>query len=251
MAAIYLGGGTVRQAVPGLAADFDEVGAALQGLKDVVEIQIARLVDIAAALGTNATATATAKTAIRIPATADFQAQLDAALSVSASFAVQLSNPAAYLQTLLDGLTTVQASLALQVPTVALNAQIAASASSATLFDAKIAAVDAELDVLTNISVALAGLAEIANEVIAALRAAISAVLGALRSYLDMADQLLATGVHSFLYDGPLSGLGAAIDAVAPSAGISAPVAVRVPVVIVEDSNLLGRQGVNSVFRVS
>lgn len=251
MAAVYLGGGTVAESVPGLSAAFTTVGSALQDLRDVCDIQIARVADIAAGLATQASAVADAKVAIRIPSVADFQIQLDAAVAVTAGFTAQLSNPAAYLQTLLNGLISVQTSLSLQVPTVALTAQIAAAASSTTLFTAKIAAVDLELAVLTAIAAALAELAQIALAVTAAIRAAIAAALTALGVYLDMAERLLADGVHAFLYDGPLSGLGAAVDAITPAAGIGASVPVRVPIVVVDAANTSGLQGVNSVFRVN
>lgn len=249
--AVYLGGGTVADAIPGASATLAAVGKALEDLKGVASAQLQALASLAGELQTQADAVAAAKIAIRIPATADFQVQLDAAISLSAGFTAQLTNPAAYLQTLLDGLVAVQSNLSLATPTVALDAQVAASAALVTDFTAKIAAVDAELAALVTIGAALDALRDLALRVIAALQVAIAAVSGAIAAYLALADLLLASGVHCFLYTGTLGGAGAALDAVSGSAGIAALAPVRMPIVVVESGNLEGVAGVDAVFRVT
>lgn len=279
MAATYLGGVTVAGAIPGASAQLQALGSALQTFRDTVEVQFGKLADVsaelaravaaltsaAADLSTQAQAVLDAKVAIRVPAVVDFQAQLDAALSVSANLNLQLSDPSLYLAALVSGIAHVEANIALMVPTVALDAQIAASAGVAAAFEAKIADVDLQLDALSAINLALrvvvdaiarirAALSAVVN-ILAAIRAAIAAALQAalvaISAYAAFAQLLLASGIDCYLYDGALSGLGAAIDAVTPSGSFSGSTIVRVPVVVVDVANTDGLDGVNATFKVS
>ena len=118
-------------------------------------------------------------------------------------------------------------------------------------FGLKIAAVDLQLAALASISAILDVLAAAALAVNIAIGAAIAAVSAALTAYADMTSAMAAAGVHSFLYTGALSGLGAAIDAVTASCGLGASVSVTAPIVLVATSDGAALDGVNAVFRVS
>ena len=239
MAAVYLGGGTVAASVPGLSAAFSTIGSALTDLHGVVSAQLGTIADVATQLGAQADLVTAASIAIRIPAVLEFEAQLTAALDLSASFSIQAANPAAYLSGLLDALIDVQSALVIALPSLQIDAQAAASAALAVDFGLKIAAVDLQLAALASISAILDVLAAAALSANIAIGAAIAAVSAALTAYADMTSAMAAAGVHSFLYTGALSGLGAAIDA------------VTAPIVLVATSDGAALDGVNAVFRVS
>lgn len=237
MAATYLGSFTVGGAVVGLSAAFSAVGTALANLRGVVNTQLALIEDQAAAC-------LAAKVAIRIPATAEFEAQLNASIAVSAQIDTYLGDPTAYLTGLLNGLAQVQVDVGALDPTVALDTQLDVNLTVQAALTAKIAAVDLQLDALVTISAAL-------DAIVAALVTAIAAADAALSAYTAMTATLGTAGAYVFLYDGPLGGLGAAIDAVTPDSGVSAGVNVRVPIVFVQTSDAPALSAVNAVYRVS
>lgn len=237
MPATYLGSYTVGGAVVGLSTAFSALGAALANLRAVVDAQLSIIEDQAAAV-------LVAKAAIRIPATADFEAQLNASLAISLQIEGYLTDPTAYLDTLISGLAQVSLDVGALVPTVALDAQLDANVGIQAALTAKIAAVDAQLDALIVISAAL-------DAIVIALGEASAAASAALTAAATMSAKLGTAGAYVFLYDGPLGGLGAAIDAVTPSSGVTAGVNVRVPLVFVKTSDGPALSAVNAVYRVS
>jgi hypothetical protein len=260
---------------PAIAAALDAVGTALANLHATVAAQLSIIGNAAASIQAEIDALAAAKIAIRIPAIADFQAQLNAALDISASFSAQLSDPAAYVSGLLTGLAEVQANLGVLLPQFALETQIASSAVIAAGFAAKIGAVDLQLEALVTIGAALQVVVDGLLAVQAALSAAISAASAALSIYVGIAAQLAsfqaaisaalpaldayatltglmaAAGVHVFMFEELAGDLAAAVDAELPSAGIGAGVAIRVPVIVIEASNTAASNGIDATFRVS
>ena len=293
MAATYLGAFTVGGCVVGLSGAFSTVGSALSDLAVVVTAQTAlldakvtELVDASAsiaiafdqlaALGVTLSAIAdavlAAKAAIRIPAIADFQIQLNAAIQIQAQLGLDVSDPSAYVAALLSGIAQVELAIEAFVPSVALNAQIAAAASAQISAEAKIAAVDLALDVLVSINVQLAAQvalvaqlqASVAVQVAAlasisaaltaikiALNVALAAAAAPLAAYASMTAALGATGGQAFVYSGPLNGLGAALDAVTPSSGVAGTTPVLCPVMFVQQSDTPAVTSTNAVYRTS
>lgn len=249
MTVSFRGNLTVAASVSAIAASFGTVSSALTALKSTVDTQLTRLAGIVAALNAQIGALGTAKIAIRLPAIADFQAQLDGAVAANLALTADISDPAVYINGLLSGLAELQLIIPSLVPSVALTAQLGATVAVEASMGAKIAAVDLQLAALDVISVALSAAAQIVVAIQAAFNAAIAAILGALALTVSLPALLAAGGIGSFLYTGPLSGLGAAIDAVAPAdTGISGGTNVRVPVLIYDAGNTGGVSGMQAVF---
>ena len=279
MAGSYLGATTIGGSVPGLSAVLTVVGDALDDLSSVVEVQLGKLSDAAnavssAALGLNGISGAlalvveailAAKLAIRIPAVADFQAQLNAAIEIGLQLTADLTDPAAYLQALLNGLAQVSASLALALPTVQLGGQISASATIALALEAKILAIDLQLEALDSIAASIAAQAELIVQVQGALSAAASALLAiqvalslalaaiasALAAYIAMAATLTTAGAYCFLVESDLQDVGTEFDAIWAASGLSGTTAVRVPIVAVRVSDTPAVTALNAVFKTS
>lgn len=279
MAGSYLGAATIGGSVVGLNVAFTEVGDALSDLSTTVGVQLDRigtasasinaalgqLTGIAGALGIVVDATLVAKAAIRIPATADFEAQLSAAVDIGAQLTADLTDPATYLTQLLAGLANVNASLSASLPTVQLTGQITASAAIAAQLSLKIEAVDIQLVALDSVAASIGAQASLIDQVRAAVQAQVSAILliqvaiaaalsavtGALAAYAAMAPQLATAGAYVFLYTGALSGLGAALDAVTPASGLSGATVVRASLVLVQTSDTAAVTALNAVFKVS
>lgn len=252
MSAVYFGQYSVLASVPGISAQLSGCKLALDNLKAVVDTQLAAVAQAAADVNAQIGAISSAKIAIRIPAVADFQAQADAAASVAAGFTVSLTDPTLYIAGLLEGLAEVSVNINALVPQVALNAQLSATLGLELSFNLKIAAVDLQLQLLVTINAALALVVSAILAIQVALSIAVSAALNVAVSIAAYLSSLsAAAGAHAALYDGPLAGLGAAIDLVTPSTGIGGAVNVRVPIVIVEASNTVTIGALNNVFRVA
>ena len=279
MAGSYLGATTIGGSVPGLAAVLAQVGDALDDLSTVVDAQLTKLNEATAAIdgasqGLNgiagvlnlvADAILAAKLAIRLPAVADFQAQLDAAIQIGLQLTADLTDPTAYLNALLTGLGQVTASLSIALPTVQLSGQISASATIALILEAKILAVDLQLEALDSIAASVRAQAALIAQVQGALSAAVSgllaiqvaigvalaAIASALAAYVAMAAQLATTGAYCFLYTGTLSGLGAGLDAVTALSGLSGATVVRAPLVVVQASDTPAVTAMDAVFKTS
>ncbi len=255
MSATYLGSFTVGGALVGLETAFNEVGSALQSLKATVDTELGNIANAQTAIDAQVDAIGTAKAAIRVPAVADFQAQLDAAVALGASFDLQLSDPAAYLSGLLDGIAQLQTNIGQLQPQLAIQGQIDATASTELTMTAKIEAVDAQLEALATISTAIATQLTAIGNIRAALSAAVSAVLGALSAYASMLAELGTAGAHVFLFEGNLGDIGTDLDAaiagLGAGVGIDASTPVKVPIVAVDSGDSAKVQAVDAVFRVS
>lgn len=252
MSVVYLGQFTVAASVPGIDAEIIALKVATDKLAATVNTELASIAQAANDINVQLGALGAAKIAIRIPATADFQAQLDAATSISAGLSAQVSNPAGYISELLLGVAEVQANVNALVPSVALSAQISAAVGTESVMSGKILAVDLQLAALDTIGNALGVVVAAVLAIQQALASAVSAannVLVAIASYLSGLDG--ATGAHCLLYDGALSGLGAAIDLATPSTGIGGATSVHVPLVLTPSSNVATVSAMDQVFRVS
>ena len=248
--ATYLGSTSIGGSVVGLSSAFDAVGQSLTNLKGVASVQLGLIADAQAAIKAQADATLVAKSAIRIPAVADLQASLDASLAIGTQLSGDLSNPAGYLEVLLDGLSTVEASLQLALPTVQLDLQIDANAATSASLTAKIASVDLQLEALVTINAALLVQIQALVAIQAALSAAISAAASALSLYVSMAATLSTSGAYVIRSDTALSGIGADIDSVTSSTGLPGSTTVRAIVVLV-DASAPAFGALNATFKVS
>jgi hypothetical protein len=219
---VYLGARSVGGSVPGLKAALDALGVALGNLETTITAQVEALL--------------TAKAAIRIPAIADFQAQLDASLSLTAGFTAQLTDPALYVSGLLAGVAQVQANLGALVPVVALDTQIAAGLGIQAALGAKIAAVDVQLAALVSIQLALSGVVSAAG-----------LVLGI---YAEMSGAMAHGGVFMLAADGQASSLGAELDATIAAMGFGPTEQLVGPIVLVQQANSGARAGISAVFEI-
>lgn len=230
MPATYNGAVTIGGCVPGLADAFNDVGAALERLRDEVVLHLPCFLEAIAAMAD-----------VRIAAVSDFQAQLNAAIGIQVQLTAQLANPADYLAQLLAALNNLLASLPFQLPAVALGTQISAAAAVEAVFAAKIANVDAKIEIVV----------DLLNACYAALLAVSTAAFSAIEKFHTFRDYLATTGAFALSYTGTLGGLGAALDAVTPSSGMAAgtQVVATVQFVRASDSAAVGAQ--SHVFLVA
>jgi hypothetical protein len=231
----YLGPVTAGESVEGLDAAFTEVGAALVALEATVAAHMPCFTEAIQLLGS-------AQVSIRLPAVADFQAQLTAATSIAAQLAV--TNPIQYLQSLLAALANLAAQIPALIPTVALGAQISAAGSIALQFADKIAAVDLQLSALTNVSNILASCA-------AAIAVALAATSVAIARYVSMQSTLGTSGFHALTYSGQLGSMGAGLDAVSPSSGLAPTTNVLVTVQLVQSAATAAVAAREAVFKTA
>jgi len=249
--ASYLGSFTVGGALPGITVDLTAVGNALVTLRDVVIATSGNIQLAVSSLNGQAAACISAKAAIRVPAVASPEASLNAAINFAADFSVQAQDPTLYLTGLLRGLAEVQSNLALSLPSVAVNAQLAAALEQQASFELQVDTIDASLEALVSISAALGGISASLSAVISACGAAVAAASAALVEYLSFTANLTATGAHCLLVETTTANVGAELQAAIDTIGIGAGVSVRLPVVLVEASNTSASTAIDATFRVS
>lgn len=238
MSVTYLGKLTISGAIPGMSVALTSVGQALTNLKATCEAQFAALLSASASIDAQASAVLAAKVAIRIPATADIQAQLDASLAIGAQLTADVGVPSLYFAGLLEGLAEVKANLSVLVPSVALSAQIDASASVSEDMTAKLAAVDLQLDALVSIAFAINVAAGALAAIQGALSVAISAVLGALSLYASFVGVFGNAGVATFLYSGTVASIGTELDAaISADSGFGGALVVHIPFFVYDAAN--------------
>lgn len=266
MPAQYLGQVTVGGALPGFSAAFSTVGGELQPVLvtidgaiaslGAVSSQLVSIGDLVASLGDTVL---DIKAALRVPVGGDVALQVGASQQAVANLGASVANPAAYVSALISGATQAIANLGAVPPLVKLQGQLAAATSVGLVLQAKVAAIDialAALDApaaqLTAQGLAIRAAADAIDVVIDGLQLASAAVSAAITSYTAFAQGALATaGAYAFYYTGTLGGLGAAIDLVTPSTGISAATQVAVPILFVQQSDTLALQAVQAVYLTS
>ena len=223
MPAAFNGAVTIGGCVPGLQDAFNEVGTALETLRDEVLAHLPCFLEAIAAMAD-----------VRIAAVSDFQAQLNAAVGIQVQLTAQLANPASYLAQLLSALENLLASLPLQLPAVALGTQISAAAAVQAVFAAKIALVDAKIAIVV----------DLLNACYAALLAVSTAAFDAITAFHTFRDLLNTTGAYAFQYSGSLAGMGAALDAVALLSGVGTATSIVATMQFVKasDSNAVSAQ---------
>jgi hypothetical protein len=145
----------------------------------------------------------------------------------------------------------VQSNLSLSLPSVAVNAQLAAALEQQASFELQVDAIDASLEALVSISAALGGISASLSAVISACGAAVAAASAALVEYLSFTANLTATGAHCLLVETTTANVGAELQAAIDTIGIGAGVSVRLPVVLVEASNTSASTAIDATFRVS
>lgn len=237
MPAAFLRQTTLGGTVEGLDDAFTEVGEAFVTLRDELLLHLPCLAEAIDLL-------AQAKAAIRIPAVADFQAQLTGAVAMGLQLQGYLLDPIGYVQGLLSGVANLNVSIPAMLPQVALTAQVAANAAVSLALAAKIAAVDLQLAALLSISALLLACS-------VALAAVAAAALGAANTYAEFRAYLDTPGAYALTYTGPLGGLGAAVDAVTPSTGLAAGESVVVTIQIVRTASAAAVTARNALFTTS
>lgn len=244
MSVTYLGSLSVAGAIPGLSVALTTVGSALAAFRATVNAQLFAIASASATIDAQASAVAAARIAIRIPATFDLQAQLDASLAINAQLSLDVGDPSLYLSGLLEGLVEVQANLSALIPSVALSGQISASADVSASMSLKIAAIDLQLDLLLSISAALSVIVSALLAIQAALSAAIAATLGALNLYLSFVGALAGIGVNAFLYSGTVANVGVELDAaISADTGFAGALNVHLPFFVYDAANPQAVQG--------
>lgn len=251
MPATYLGSYTVGGAVPGLHAVFSQLQGSLDGLRRDVALRVQELTAANLALSAASASVPGLKSAIRIPAIGDLEAQLDASLSLQLSLTAQLADPVSFIAARLSAVQSVSINLAAAAPALVIGAQLGASIAAVATLEGKIATIDAALGGLDGLTTAIAAQVNAISGIQSALSLAIAQIAGALTAALVMQSQLQKAGAHCLLYTGPLSGLGAAIDGATGGTGLGGGTDVRVPVVLADSSDSFLVDAINSVFRTS
>lgn len=230
MPAVYNGAVTIGGCVPGLQDAFNEVGSALQTLRDEVLAHLPCFLEAIAAMAD-----------VRIAAVSDFQAQLNAAVGIQVQLTAQLANPAAYLAQLIAALENLLGSLPFQLPAVALGTQISAAAAVEAVFAAKIAAVDAKIAIVVNLL----------NACYAALLAVSTAAFTAIQKYQTFKALLATSGAYALSYTGSLGGWGAALDSAALLSGVGTATSIVATMQFVKASDSAAVNAQSQCFLVS
>ena len=250
MAAVYLGARTFGGTL-GLSVSFGLVGDALVALRLAASTAVTAIASAQAAIDAAADLIGVAKAAIRIPAIADFQIKIAGADASLLSLNLALSDPTAFLAQLSLGLGQLSANLALFGSLPSINANISAQLALKLELGLKIDAVDLQLEALVTIAAAIGAQVAALASILAALSAAISATAAAAASLATFSASLAVPGAELFLYTGPLSGLGVAIDGVSGLSGLGGAVDVRVPIVVVDTGDAPAVSSLNLVYATS
>lgn len=214
----YLGSLAVRDVIGGVA--------------DVIEPLATAATSLTATLRQVSTLLLQARDFVRDLVALDWESQL-AALDVT----LDLPSPAAYLADLMAGIATLQADLLALVPTVALSAQLAASLDLIAGLKLKLEGLDAALAPLTAAAETLERAARLLAD--------------AVDAYTAFAADLAATGVHLFLYNGPLSRLGTELETEAiASSGLSGTTPVYAPLLLISTVDVAAIRAVNAAMRL-
>ncbi len=216
MPATFNGALTFAGCMPGTADAFEEVGAALEVLRDEVIAHLPCFLEAIAAMAD-----------VRLVAVQDFQVQLNASIGIQLQLTAQLANPLDYLSQLIAGLQALLASIPFQLPQVALGTQITAAAAVEAVFAAKIAAVDAKIAIVVNLL----------NACYLALLAVSTAAFTAIEKFHTFQAYLATDGAYAMTYTGSLASLGSAVDAVAPTTGIGTATSIVATIQIVKASD--------------
>lgn len=216
MPATFNGAVTIGGCVPGLAQAFNDVGNALQTLRDEVVLHLPCFLEAIAAMAD-----------IRAVAIVDFQAQLNASIQLGIQLNAALLNPLQYLEGLLAGLAQLNLNLPTLLPSFALQTQIAANAAVGAVAGAKIAAVDAKIAIVV----------ELLNACYLALLAVSTAAFSAITEFQKFQALLNTSGAYAMTYTGTLGALGTGLDAVTPALGIGTATAIVATIQIVRNSD--------------
>lgn len=145
-----------------------------------------------------------------------------------------------------------------------LNAKLAGYVALALKIGIKPPSLFASIDLAAKIAASLnAALAagftppsiDFSASAVAALIAELQIKIGLLNAALDLAIQLgslnAAAGVHAFIYEGPISGLPAAMGTVSGSTGLTPSTVVYVPIFMADASVTVTRTALRTVFKAS
>lgn len=230
MAATFNGPVTIGGCVPGLADAFDEVGTALETLRDEVILHLPCFIEAQAAMAD-----------VRLVATADFQAQLNASLAVGFQLTAAITDPLDYLRKLLAGLANLNISLPSLLPQVALTTQLAANAAVSAALVLKIAAVDAKIAIVVNLL----------NACYLALLAVSTAAFTAIEKFHTYQSYLETDGAYAFSYSGTMGGIGPALNDALPLSGVPTGTNVVMTLQFVKQSDSAAVSAQSKVFLTS
>jgi len=230
MPATFNGALTFAGCMPGTAGAFEEVGAALETLRDAVILHLPCFLEAIAAMAD-----------VRIVAIVDFQAQLNASIAVGLQLTASLTDPTQYLLGLLAGLANLNISIPSLLPQVALGTQIAANAAIGAAFAAKIAAVDAKIAIVVNLL----------NACYLALLVVSTAAFAAIEKFHTFQAYLATDGAYALSYTGSLASLGSALDAVTPTTGIGTATSIVATIQIVKASDADAVAALNALLLVA
>jgi hypothetical protein len=221
--ATFKGAVTIGDCVPGLASAFNDVGTALQDLRDEVVLHLPCFLEAIAAMAD-----------VRVVAIVDFQAQLNASVQLGIQLNAALLNPLQYLEGLLAGLAQLNLNLPTLLPSFALQTQIAANLAVGAVAGAKIAAVDAKIAIVV----------DLLNACYAALLAVSTAAFSAIQTFQTFQALLNTSGAFALSYSGTLGALGSALDAATPASGIGTATAIVATIQFVRsvDANAVSAQ---------
>lgn len=205
----------------------EEIPSVTSGLQDLAN-SITAAVTI---LNDAATALRLAKSAIRVPAVSDFEAQLAAVTGLN------FPPVGLYIEQLIQGVETVLAEITSLPPLSVLANQLGATVGIAAGLELKIGLVDTQLAAL--------------DLIIDQLIRLITQLAAALRAYSLLATTLAVTGAHAFVSTTALTSLGNSFDSVTPLTGIPGSVTVTAIMLLVPNASVAALNALNATFKVA
>jgi hypothetical protein len=247
MTATLLGSFSLGDAIPGANDALDQAGTGLIALKGAVDGALDNLSLLQSTLDGLANDLDGAKDDLLNGPIDEFQNAVDTAQQALDDL-LAISDPNAYLGTIIAGLNDAIALLeGLSAPDY-LSDSIAAVTAAVNGQQARLDALASTVSDLTDISDDVRAQTALLGEIRNTLQEAAFNAIDGIVAYTAMASELLNSGVYVVSYVGPLSSLGADVDAVLPGTGIGLSETVMGPLLITKTANAATVAAIKNVF---
>ncbi len=208
----------------------------LPGVAPAVDVANAAFADVNRIIAELAAQIRLCKSLIRVPAVTGLEFSLSGSLSASAALSVQFQDPAAYLANLVAAAEQVLVALEAFNPVPTINLQLDAQLALQASLDIQIGLIDASLGLL--------------DPIIDAMLALLQRITAAVNAVAALVRLLAVSGGYSFSFAGPLSSLGADLNAVTPQAGIDLSAPILAAIFLAPDANASARAAIAAIFKV-
>jgi len=248
MAATYLGGMTLAEAVPGLTQALSTAGSALDQLHKTTSSVDEALGLIGSTIQGSANEVDSVKNDLTGSRLAKAQQLVDTTQAHLATL-TDLLDAGPMLAKLVTDLGGLLLYLQETNPTDWLQNNIASTVAAVDGFQGDVDSLHSQLQELTSVSAVVSQQLTQLGILRGALAQAIAAAIGGLSAYYSMMSALTAAGVHMFWYSGDLGSLGGSLDAATPGSGLSPSTAVNGPVLIVDAGHGTALAALQAVFK--